>query len=253
MWLRDLRDIIGIMTEPQVIYEDRNFLVLNKPAGFLTHSAANNKSQIANGGKTLTDWLLENYPEVGKVGDNPAERPGIVHRLDKDTSGVVLIARNQRAFEYFKNLFQNHKIQKTYLALVIGKVKNKSGIIDQPLGIKSGTTKRSVYSSKMAKEAVTEYKVVKYLKIKDGDFTLLEVMPKTGRTHQIRVHLAYIGYPVAGDELYGGKKAKLEGLNRQFLHAQSIEFTAPANLSGQGARLKFEAEPPDDLWNFLQS
>lgn len=242
-----MRDIIEIMTEPQVIYEGRNFLVLNKPAGLLVHKVPSSKFQVSNE-KTLADWLLKNYPEVGKVGDNPAERPGIVHRLDKNTSGIVLIARNQKTFEYFKNLFQNHKIRKTYLALAIGEIKNKSGIIDKPLGIKSGTTKRSVYSSKMAKQAVTEYKVVRYLKIKDRDFTLLEVMPKTGRTHQIRAHLAYLGHPVAGDELYGGKKAKLEGLNRQFLHAQSMEFTAPDN-----GRLKFEAEPPDDLWSFLQS
>lgn len=249
------RDIIGIMAEPKIIYEDKNFLVLNKPAGLVMHPVANSRAyrqagklRIANSEKTLADWLLKNYPEVGNVGDNPLERPGIVHRLDKETSGIILAARNQETFEYLKGLFQNHKVEKRYLALAAGKVKDKNGIINKPLGIKSGTTKRSVFSEKMAKEAVTEYQVIKYLKIKDKDFTLLEVIPKTGRTHQIRAHLAYIGYPVAGDKLYGGKKSELDGLNRQFLHAKSIEFTAP-----DGSRMKFEAELPDDLQNFLQS
>ncbi len=205
----------------------------------------------------MADWLLEHYPEVKKISDYYARagiarqssaiaerRWGIVHRLDKETSGVVVVARNQETFDYLKFQFQQHKVQKTYLALVVGKVKDRTGRIDLPMGIKSGTTKRSVSAKKMkmVKEAVTDYRALKYLKIGDRDFTLLEVRPQTGRTHQIRVHLAAIGYPVAGDSLYGGKRTKVEGLSRQFLHAQSIEFTAP-----DGKRVKFEADLPPEL------
>lgn len=239
--------------EIPIIYKDQNFLVINKPAGLLVHSIyLKPKTQNLKPERTLVDWLLENYPEVGSVGDPSTgsgqvihERPGIVHRLDKDTSGIMLIARNQETFDYLKACFQKHQIQKTYIALVAGKVKNKTGRIDKPLGIKTGTTRRSVFGKKMVKEAVTEYKVIKYVALRQAqgkDFTLLEVMPKTGRTHQIRVHLAYIGHPVAGDKMYGGKRTRVEGLARQFLHAQSIEFASP-----DGKRMKFEAEMPPEL------
>ena len=222
-----------------IIYKDKNFLAVNKPAGLLVHRVKKEQKE-----PTLVDWLLENYPEVKNVGDDPEARPGIVHRLDKDTSGVMLIARNQKTFDYLKSLFQKHQIQKTYIALVAGEVKDKTGRIEKPIGIKSGTAKRSVFAKKMkmVKEAITDYKVIKFLKLKDEDFTLLEVRPQTGRTHQIRVHLAYIGHPVAGDKMYGGKRTKVEGLTRQFLHAQSVEFTSP-----DGKRMRFEAELPPEL------
>lgn len=231
------------MKDIQIVYKDPNFLVVNKPAGLLVHKTRKGKKEL-----TLVDWLLENYPEVKSVGDEPIIRPGIVHRLDKDTSGVMVIARNQETFNYLKSLFQKHQLQKTYLALVVGKVKEKTGRIEKPIGIKAGTTKRTVFSEKMQKEAITEYKVIKFIKLKDKDFTLLEVMPKTGRTHQIRVHLAYIGHPVVGDKMYGGKRTEIEGLERQFLHAQSVEFTS---LTGE--RLKFETETPEDLKALLMS
>ncbi|MDD5431269.1 MAG: RluA family pseudouridine synthase [Candidatus Pacebacteria bacterium] len=230
------------MESPQVIYENKDFLILNKPAGLLVHPAPGKEQE-----NSLVDWLLKNYPEVWKVGDEPATRPGIVHRLDKDTSGIILIPRNQKTFEYFKDLFQSHKIKKTYLALVVGNMKQESGIINQPIGIKDGTMKRSAYSSKMQKPAVTEYKVVKRVNIGKKEFTLLEVSPRTGRTHQIRVHLNFIGYPVVGDKLYGGSRTKLKGLSRQFLHAWTLEFTAP-----DGNRMKFEADLPPELKSFLE-
>lgn len=229
--------------EIQVIYKDQNLLVLNKPAGVLVH-AANLKQGTE---KTLTDWLLKNYPEVRTVGDDPVTRPGIVHRLDKETSGVLIVARNQETFNYLKSLFQRHLIKKTYLALVYGKLKEKSGIIDKPIGIKSGSTKRSIYSSKMQKEAITEYKVIKFLKLNGEDYSLLEVSPKTGRTHQIRVHLTAIGHPIVGDRLYGGKHPAPTGLTRQFLHARSIEFTLPT-----GERMRFEADLPEDIKFLLE-
>lgn len=242
------------MNKIEVIYKDQNFLVINKPAGLLVHQVSGVKHQEL----TLADWLIKNYPEVKKISDpyyrksglarhSSAEaerRWGIVHRLDKDTSGIMVVARNQKTFDYLKSLFQKHLIQKTYIALVVGRVKDKTGRIEKPIGIKSGTARRSVFAKKMkmVKEAITEYRVIKFVKLKDNDFTLLEVMPKTGRTHQIRVHLASIGHPVAGDKLYGGKRTKVEGLGRQFLHAQSVEFTDP-----NGKRMRFEAELPEEL------
>ncbi|MDP3999683.1 MAG: RluA family pseudouridine synthase [bacterium] len=230
-----------------IIYKDKNFLAINKPAGILVQKAPGAGHREAEA-PTIVDWLLENYPEVKTVGDKPEERPGIVHRLDRETSGVMLVARNQETFDYLKSQFQERKVQKTYWALVFGNVKDSSGRIELPIGIKSGTTKRTVFAKKMKmiKEAVTDYEVIKYLKIGGEDFTLLKVLPRTGRTHQIRVHLTAIGHPIMGDKLYGGKRNQLAGLDRQFLHAQSIEFT-----SSTGERVKFEADLPEELEKIL--
>jgi len=241
-----------MLDEIHIIYEDKNFLAVYKPAGVLTHpTAANRKAQIAQREPTLTDWLVKNYPEIKKVGDDPKTRPGIVHRLDKDTSGVILVARNQKYFNYLKHLFQSHQIKKTYLALVYGELKPKTGVIKEPIRLKSGTIKRTIWKGKMEKQAITEYKVLKYFKTrintdrktdKHGyNFTLLRVMPKTGRTHQIRVHLASIGHPIVGDTLYGPKQAPLD-LKRLFLHAESLEFSTV-----EGSRIKIEAALPEEL------
>ncbi|MBI4034002.1 MAG: RluA family pseudouridine synthase [Candidatus Brennerbacteria bacterium] len=222
-----------------VVYEDGNFVALSKPAGMLTHGIRN--KELGIGETTVADWLLGNYPEVKIVGDNPNERPGIVHRLDKETSGILVVARNQKAFEYLKKLFQEHKIRKTYLALVRGEVK-KSGVIDAPIGLKPGTVRRSLKGNlKMVKEAITEYRPLKTIEKSGETFTLLELTPKTGRTHQLRVHLASIHHPVVGDGLYG-RKSNPFSLDRMFLHASSIEFTVP-----NGTRLKLEADLPQDL------
>ncbi|MDO8536975.1 MAG: RluA family pseudouridine synthase [bacterium] len=238
------------MLEPKVIYEEKDFVAVNKPAGLLVHEARILKRETDNASSftihdsgTLVDWLLKNYPEVRNVGDDPKTRPGIVHRLDKDTSGIMLVARSQSGFEYLKGLFKERKIKKTYLALVYGEFKDGRGIIDRPLGIKSGTTKRSVHSDKMAKEAVTEYKVIRSI----GGNSLLEVCPRTGRTHQIRVHLASIGHPIVGDRLYGSKKLQASSFklhdHRLMLHALSLEFVTP-----DGNRLKIEAGPEGEEW-----
>ncbi len=232
--------------EIPIIYKDQNLLVLNKPAGLLMHGVAGKKQPESAQGETLAAWLLKNYPEVRAVGDDPVTRPGIVHRLDKDTSGVLIVARNQKTFDFLKDLFQRRLVQKTYLALVAGRLNKKSGIIKKPIGIKTGSTKRSTASSKMQKEAITEFRVIKRLEIAGREFSLLEVAPKTGRTHQIRVHLASIGHPVAGDALYGKSGNKLEGLARQFLHAKSIEFNMPS-----GERVRFEADLPEELRKIL--
>ena len=231
--------------EPKIIYEDKNFLAVNKPAGLLVHPTAVSKEN------TLVDWLLKNYPEIKNVGDAPEIRPGIVHRLDKDTSGVILIAKNQRYFEYLKKLFQTGQIKKTYLALVWGEVKQKTGEIAKSISLKPGGVKRTVWKGKMEKEAITEYKVIKSIKyqisnIKEEVFSLVEAMPKTGRTHQIRIHLASIGHPIVGDALYG-RKTNPFGLARQFLHAESVEFPVE-----EKRMIKVEAELSEELKNILK-
>lgn len=240
-----------------LIYETKDFIAINKPAGVLTHPIKDSRFKIQDlREETLVDWALERYPEIKNVGDEPEIRPGIVHRLDRDTSGVILICRNQKFFEYLKNLFKTHQIKKTYLALVWGKLEPKSGEIDTPIGIKSGTIKRTVWQKKAKdlKEAITEYRVLKIFRYNSYDavvhkllyFSLVELMPKTGRTHQIRIHLASINHPVVGDKLYGFKKTSLDKLgielNRQFLHAASLEFS-----SADGHRIRIEAELPEEL------
>jgi 23S rRNA pseudouridine1911/1915/1917 synthase len=233
--------------EPSILYEDKDFLAIDKPAGLIVHPARiSEKKKTREKEPTLVDWLVSQYPEIKNVGDDPVLRPGIVHRLDKETSGIMLIPRNQEYFEYLKSLFKAHAIKKTYLALVSGIPKKDQGTIDVPIGIKNGTLKRSVHSRKMAKAAVTEYKVLKTIQMpgvdkKNTPFSLLEVSPMTGRTHQIRVHLASIGHPVAGDMLYGSKKQP-EWASRLMLHAKSLEFTPrPGNL------MTIEAESSDFL------
>lgn len=240
--------------EITVIYEDKNLLAINKPAGVLVHGIKRPSFAKATDGaardrrreETLTDWLVGYYPEIEKVGDDPENRPGIVHRLDRETSGVLLIPKTQPYFEYLKNLFKRHEVKKTYLALVYGEVKEKGGVVKKPIGIKSGTVKRTVFGGKKVQEAETRYKA---LEIFPG-YSLLEVCPLTGRTHQIRVHLASIGYPIVGDKLYAPKKEKKAKLkiSRLFLHANSVEF----NLES-GKRIKITADLPDELASFLGS
>lgn len=265
------------MDVPAIIYEDVRFLIVNKPAGIVVHSVKHStkrgakrgakhgaKGGMGHGGAkygtgrdtkafhepTLAEWIVKKYPEVRRVGDDPELRPGIVHRLDKETSGVMVVARDQKYFEYLKTLFRDRKVEKTYLALVAARPRKEKGIIDAPIGIRNGTMKRSLHFEKMAKSAVTEYKVLKTFVRKvarhaargSGDaFSLLEVHPRTGRTHQIRVHLASIGHPIVGDHLYGSKKQPA-WVHRLMLHALSLELT-----TAEGKRMKFEAEPPEDF------
>jgi len=226
-----------------VVYEDDNFVAINKPAGLLVHKTTHSKEL------TLVDFLLERYPEIKKVGDEPNLRPGIVHRLDKDTSGIIIVARKQAFFDYFKNLLQKHEVEKNYLVLVHGKVKPKSGCIKKPIGFKSGTVVRTVYPNKgkFFKEAITYYKVLKYFRYKDLYFSLLNLSPKTGRTHQLRVHLASLGYPVVGDQVYS-KRENPWSLKRQFLHAQSLEFSLPNHR-----RLRIEADLPQELQSIIDN
>jgi 23S rRNA pseudouridine1911/1915/1917 synthase len=247
------------MPEPEIIFENDDFVVVNKPAGLVVHAArvsarrstrergqagANATEETRAAEPTLVDWLVKKYPKIKTVGDDPALRPGIVHRLDKATSGVMIVAETQASFEQLKKLFQEHRMKKTYYALVHGVPKNKKGTIDAPIGIKNGSLKRSVHSSKMAKSAVTEYSVVKVMTRSDGDkegYALLKVNPLTGRTHQIRVHLASIGHPIVGDPLYG-RKADAVSASRLMLHAAALMFS-----DAVGNRFEFEVPAPSDF------
>ena len=153
----------------------------------------------------------------------------------------MVVPRNQKTFEYLKNLFQARQIQKTYLALVQGTLKDNKGVIDRPIGIKNGTLKRSIHVEKMAKPAVTEYAVMGVFERDGATYSLVEAYPKTGRTHQIRVHLASIGHPIVGDKIYGSKHQPAFA-SRLMLHAKSLSFS-----DGHGKRLAFEAPLPRDF------
>ncbi|MDP3730968.1 MAG: RluA family pseudouridine synthase [bacterium] len=224
-----------------IVYEDSDILVLNKPTGISVH-----KTHPQDLHETVVDFVLEKYPEIKSVGEDPL-RPGIVHRLDKETSGLMIVAKNQKAFEYFKNLFQTRQIKKTYLALVHGRPKEKKGRIELPLG-KIGTkqTTRLIGKKELKeRDAITDYEVIEEF----PSYSLLQVYPQTGRTHQIRIHLKSIGHPLVCDPIYGGKKSICPPeLGRLFLHAQKLEFK---NISGQN--LVLEVDPPSELTNFLKS
>jgi len=226
----------------KIIYEDNDVLVVDKPAGIVVFPEGD-----ISGEKTLIDYLVEKNPELKLAGETP--RYGIAHRLDKDTSGIILFAKNEKAQEYLRGLFKNREIKKSYLALVVGNIKEREGKIELAIGRSKKTPLKRVAIGERRgtiREAATEYVVLKRL---DG-FTLVEAFPKTGRTHQIRSHFAAIGHPVACDKLYSGRKTFLcpAGLARQFLHAFSLELTLPS-----GTRIRLEAELPRDLKNVLEN
>ena len=231
---------------PQIVYEDSDIIVINKPSGLITHQKDINDTQ-----PSVVDWVIENYPTLKDIGEpfmasgQPVARAGIVHRLDKDTSGLLLVAKSNDAFFYLKDLFQTRKIHKYYLALVHGRTKEPSGTISSAMG-RIGMKRTTQLTGKKLideKKAETEYKTVKNF----TDYTLLELMPKTGRTHQLRVHLNSIGHPIAGDPLYGFKKlSPPPGLKRLFLHAYKLELTTP-----QGKALALETDLPEELSTVL--
>ncbi len=233
----------SIFPEPKILYEDKDLLIIDKPAGIIVHPTVNN---INN--PSIASWFLQKNPFVSNVGDPSTSsgqenlRPGIVHRLDKETSGTLILAKNNFIFNYLKNLFKTRKVKKKYIALVKGEIKKQEGIINLPLirSKKSPIKRKVVIKKDKGKIALTKYKV---LKLYNG-YTLLEIFPQTGRTHQIRVHLASIGFPVVGDKLYGYKKKdrNLINLSRHFLHAQTISFVLPS-----GELIKAEAPLPEDL------
>lgn len=224
-----------------VVDEAKDFLVIEKPAGILVHPAPNQK----NG--TLVDMILAYDPSIKGVGEDPI-RPGIVHRLDRDASGLMIVARTQKGFDHLKSLFKARKVEKTYTALVHGKVSKDHDVITTPLGRSKDRGRMVARTQPMEgdKPAETAYDVV--MRFPQG--TLVEARPKTGRMHQIRVHLKSIGHPLAGDTLYVPGKLRTGSLRppRMFLHAAGLAFE-----DLEGARREYESELPEDLKTFLDA
>jgi len=210
-----------------VVYEDDDLLVINKPAGLVVHPSPGHTTH------TLVNALLARCPGLLDFGD--AMRPGIVHRLDRDTSGLMIIAKNSSAQRCLISQFKARSVSKGYLVLVKGKLTPNQGIIDAPLGRDHSNRKRMAVVAG-GRQARTRYKVKEYL----GDYTLLDVATETGRTHQIRVHLSAIGYPVVGDTVYGVRSGCVK---RQFVHAYRLGFRLPSN----GECREFTCELPPDL------
>ncbi|MBN1376681.1 MAG: RluA family pseudouridine synthase [Dehalococcoidia bacterium] len=210
-----------------VIYEDLDIVIINKPAGLAVYPAPGHP------GHTLANAVFNRFPDLAVFGNSL--RPGIVHRLDKDTSGLIVIARNERARIFLINEFKSRAVKKHYLVLVKGKLMPENGAIDAPIGRDPANRKKMAIVSK-GREARTGYRVIEYL----NGYSLVEAHLKTGRTHQIRVHFAAIGHPVFGDSVYG-VRSKL--LSRQFLHASYLELKLPSN----GQTRSFSLELPDDL------
>jgi 23S rRNA pseudouridine1911/1915/1917 synthase len=215
-----------------ILYEDDDLLVVDKPAGLAVHPAPGHPSH------TLVNALLSHFPHLADISDSL--RPGIVHRLDRDTSGVMLVAKNSLAQADLAEQFKARSVAKAYLVLVKGHLTPENGVIEAAIGRDPRNRKRMAVVAE-GREARTEYRVVKYI----GDYTLLEVMPETGRTHQIRVHLAAIGFPVVGDKVYGVKSPHL---SRQFMHACRLGFKLPSS----GEYVEFKSELPQDLVQALK-
>ncbi len=214
-----------------IIFENDDLLVVDKPAGLTVHPAPGHPDH------TVINAVLAHYPHLAEISDSL--RPGIVHRLDKDTSGLMVVAKNRAAQVNLMNQFRERSVVKVYKALVKGKLSPEQGIIEAELGRDPRNRKLMAVVSR-GREARTEYRVIRYI----GDFTLLEVMLETGRTHQIRVHLGAIGFPVVGDAAYGVRSPHL---SRQFLHASRLGFRLPST----GEYVEFESELPADLQKAL--
>jgi 23S rRNA pseudouridine1911/1915/1917 synthase len=215
-----------------IIYEDDDLLVIDKPAGLTVHPAPGHPVH------TLVNAILARFPHLAALSDSL--RPGIVHRLDRDTSGVMVVAKNSSAQAKLVEQFKARSVAKAYLVLVKGHLTPENGVIEAPIGRDPRDRKKMAVVAK-GREARTEYRVKKYV----GDYTLLEVFPETGRTHQIRVHFGAIGFPVVGDKVYG---VKSPFLSRQFVHASRLGFKLPAT----GRYREFKSELPPDLAQALR-
>jgi len=250
----------------EVVFEDKHFAVVNKPAGMMVHAGAG-QTEDARNSNTLVNALLFRFKALSATGGDL--RPGIVHRLDKDTSGLIVVAKNDAAHAALAELFSSRQISKTYIALVHGSVERQKGTITAAVSRDPvRRTRMTTRPADNARSAVSHYEVVRRLDTRFGKFTLVRVRIETGRTHQIRVHMASIGHPVVGDTLYGASSQLTDQvaaqaapsrsarrnsqperlkLNRNFLHAARLAFSHPVT----GKPLEMEASLPDELETFL--
>lgn len=240
---------------PHIIFEDSDILVLDKPAGWIV-----NKADTTKGEKTIQEWI-EEYIGVSKVSqvskvlgaldshDTFLNRGGIVHRLDKETSGILVVAKNPAAFENLKNQFKDRRVKKVYTALCHGKVQPETGEIRVPVGRLPWNRMRFGVIAE-GRDSITKYKVLSIKYLKKEPLTLLELFPETGRTHQIRVHLKHINHPIFADALYAGRKTSRDDrkiISRMFLHASKLTLYHPTT----GKELVFESPLPKELQEFL--
>jgi len=247
-----------------ILFENNNLLAINKPSGLVVHGDGKTDEP------TVVDWILENYPQVNGVGENmfinykdqelELSRPGIVHRIDRDTSGILVISKTQESFDYLKELFKNKKIKKTYQALVYGHIKNDVGIIDQPIGRNTKDFRMKMagdHARGKLREAQTEYRVIERYTDLDSKkdvqgqhqkYTLVQCQPKTGRTHQIRVHLKWLNHPIVADSLYRGKRKEVLGMSRTALHAYVISF-----IDSDENDVSVTCDMPEDIVNAIAS
>lgn len=204
-----------------IVYEDHNLVVVNKPAGMVVHPSVGHDSG------TLVNAILAHSPDIEGIGGE--KRPGVVHRLDKDTSGIIIFAKNDHTHQFLQNQFSERKVEKIYYALVDGIPKSSAGKIDATIArSKKYRKKMAVFPGGQGREAVTYYRVLEQF----DKHAYLEVKPETGRTHQIRVHLAFIGIPIAGDRVYGRKKPTID-IKRHFLHAAELRLLIPGETSAR--------------------
>ena len=228
-------DLVAENIPLDILFENDDMLVVNKDAGMVVHPAAGH----ADG--TLVNAVLGYDPEIEGIGGE--ERPGVVHRLDKETSGLILLAKNERAHRWLQDQFRLRKVEKTYLALVDGKPPTPSGRVEAHIGRDPGHRKQmAIVSESRGREAISEYKTLESFK----SHTLLEFHPLTGRTHQIRLHCEFLGCPIVGDKVYGRKKTSVD-IDRHFLHAYRLKVILP----GEAEPRTFEAPLPDELENVL--
>ncbi len=217
-----------------IVYEDKDLLIINKPSGMVVHPGNGNKTH------TLVNALIGYTSNLSTTQDE--FRPGIVHRIDKDTSGLIVIAKNNKTHELLAEMFKNKTINRYYIALVIGQIPVNEGIIDAPIGREPNERKRYTVTKNNSKTAITHFKVLKRYK----GYTLIKLKLSTGRTHQIRVHMKYIGYPIYNDPVYTNSKCTPFG---QFLHSKEIDFIHPIT----NKQIQIEAPLPKEFQDFISS
>lgn len=230
----------------QIIKQTPDYILINKPPGISVHKSGQREEY------TISDWVLEHFPQTENVGEplvistnEVIQRHGIVHRLDRDTSGILLVALTQKAYEFFKNQFKEREIKKSYRAFLYGNLKEDHITVQEPIGkhkkdFRKRTTTRDARG--VLKPAITFFQVLQRFKVENEPVVFVEAQPKTGRTHQIRVHARYLQHPVVLDSLYARNKPKILGFNRLALHAYSLEFN-----DFEGYTHKIYADFPEDF------